>query len=238
MIEHAFASEDIRDGGVVLLVDKPLGWTSYQVVRKIRSLFNVRRVGHAGTLDPKATGLLIVCTGKKTKQVPLLMSLEKEYIGTLELGIRTASFDTETGVTERRGFSHITETMLREGAARMVGALRQRPPMYSALKVNGHPLYRYARRGEEVERAEREVLVREFAITASDLPRADFRVVCSKGTYVRSLVDDLGQQLGCGATLIALRRIRIGAFSVEESWTMERLTQLSGELGLAKQKAS
>ncbi len=228
----------IRDDGAVLLIDKPLDWTSYQVVRKIRALFNVRRVGHAGTLDPKATGLLVVCIGAKTKQVPSLMSMEKEYVGAMELGIRTPSFDLETPVSERRAFDAVTPAMIAQATGALVGEIAQRPPMYSALKFEGRPLYRYARKGEEIERPARMVTVKEFAVTAMDLPRVEFRVVCSKGTYIRTLVDDVGERLGCGATLVALRRTRIGALSVDAAWTMDRLADVSREYGLAKQKVA
>ncbi len=238
MIPSPVPWESIREEGAVLPVDKPMDWTSYQVVRKIRSLFNVRRVGHAGTLDPKATGLLVVCTGAKTKQVPSLMSMEKEYVGAMELGIRTPSFDLETPVSERRSFDHVTSELIVQATAALVGEILQRPPMYSALKFEGRPLYRYARKGEEIERPARIVVVKEFTVLSVDLPRVEFRVVCSKGTYIRSLVDDVGQRLGCGATLVALRRTRIGALSVDAAWTMDRLADVSREFKLAKQKAS
>ena len=214
--------------GEILLIDKPLGWTSFDVVKRIRWSFDLEKVGHAGTLDPKATGLLIVCTGKKTKAIGRFVGLEKEYIGTLELGIRTPSHDTETEVTEQRPFGDVTMEKLRTAVEKFLGKQLQKPPMYSAVKYGGKPLYKYARKGRSVEREPKEVEVCEFAITGFEPPRADFRIVCSKGTYVRTLVDDLGQKLGCGATLLALRRTRIGQYHVSQAMTVEQLENTRG----------
>jgi tRNA pseudouridine55 synthase len=207
----------------MLLIDKPLDWTSFDVVKKVRFTFQTRKVGHAGTLDPKATGLLIVCTGKRTKEIDQFVGLEKEYTGTLELGIRTPSFDSETEVSERGDSSAITDEAIFAAVAQMIGTQLQMPPMYSALKYGGRPLYRYARAGKTVVREPREILVSAFAIEAIRRPYVDFRVVCSKGTYVRTLVDDIGQKLGCGASLSALRRTRIGQFHVDDATTIEQL---------------
>jgi tRNA pseudouridine55 synthase len=236
MTDGSQRSWDFREGGEVLFIDKPLEWTSYQVVRKVRSLFDVRKVGHAGTLDPKATGLLILCTGKRTRELDRYMGLEKEYVGTMELGIRTPSFDLETEVSERRSLEGISQARIEDAAKTLTGTIHQEPPMYSAVKHAGTPLYRYARRGEVVERKTREVMVDRFEIEQIDIPVARFRIVCSKGTYVRSLVDELGQRLGCGATLTSLRRVRIGPHRVEEAWSMDRLTELSGSLGLERRR--
>jgi tRNA pseudouridine55 synthase len=207
----------------MLLIDKPLDWTSFDVVKKIRSTFRTRKVGHAGTLDPKATGLLIICTGKCTKGIDRFVGLEKEYTGTFELGIRTPSFDSETAVSERSDFSAIRDEAIYAAVAQMVGTQMQVPPMYSALKYGGRPLYRYARAGRTVVREPREILVSDFAVEAIRCPYVDFRVVCSKGTYVRTLIDDIGQKLGCGASLSALRRTRIGQYHVQDATTIEQL---------------
>ncbi len=225
---------DFRDAGEVLLVDKPVDWTSFDVVKKTRALFNVRKVGHAGTLDPKATGLLILCTGRQTKNILDFQDAEKEYVGTLELGVRTPSFDSETEVIETRDYTGITEEGLRYAAAKFVGRTLQMPPMYSAAKMEGKPLYQYARKGQVVERQVREIEIKDFVVSRFVPPMADFRVVCSKGTYIRALAEDLGNELGCGCTLRALRRIRIGTYRVEEAMTIEELQQLRDALGLGQ----
>jgi tRNA pseudouridine55 synthase len=230
----SWTAETFRDPGVTLFIDKPLDWTSYQVVRKIRSLFNVKKVGHAGTLDPKATGLLILCTGKRTKEIAGYMGLEKEYEGAFELGIRTPSFDLETEVMERKDFSRISAESIVDAASQMTGDCSQLPPMYSALKKNGKPLYTYARKGQEIAREERMVRIERFDILAIELPRVEFRVVCSKGTYVRSLVDDLGRRLGCGATLAALKRTRIGPHTLAEASSVGELNITSQDLGIVR----
>lgn len=207
----------------MLLIDKPLDWTSFDVVKKVRSTFQTRKVGHAGTLDPKATGLLIICTGKCTKEIDQFVGLEKEYTGTFELGIRTPSFDSETAISEHGDYSELTGESILAVVAQMIGTQLQMPPMYSALKYGGRPLYRYARAGRTVVREPREILVSAFAIEAIRRPYVDFLVVCSKGTYVRTLVDDIGQKLGCGASLNALRRTRIGQYHVNDATTIEQL---------------
>lgn len=219
-------SWDFNGAGEMLLVDKPLDWTSFHVVKKVRFLFQASKVGHAGTLDPKATGLLIVCTGKKTKTFDQFVGLEKEYIGTFELGIRTPSYDTETEIIERKDFSGVTLDQLKEAASRFVGKQLQKPPMYSAAKYNGKPLYKFARKGRTVERQAKEIEITQFEIVSFALPMVEFRVVCSKGTYIRSLVDDLGQVLNCGAVLKSLRRTRIGGFHVNDALSIEELERL------------
>lgn len=217
---------DFQENGEMLLVDKPLDWTSFDVVKKIRSLFNVRKVGHAGTLDPKATGLLIVCTGKQTKTLDLFLNAEKEYTGTFELGVRTPSCDSETEVIETKSYAHVTPKLLDQAITKFKGKVLQTPPMYSAAKKDGKPLYWYARDGKNVERSAREIEVMDFRITKCSFPMIDFTVVCSKGTYIRTLIDDLGVELGCGCTLRSLRRIRIGSYNVEHAMTIQDLMSL------------
>ena len=209
----------------MMLIDKPVDWTSFDIVRKVRALFRVRKVGHAGSLDPRATGLLIVCTGKQTKTIDTFVNAEKEYTGSFRLGIRTPSFDLETEVMERIDPSGVSEQAVTETAASFLGHQLQKPPMYSAAKYGGTPLYRYARRGKIVEREDREITVARFDILSVEMPDVAFRIVCSKGTYIRSLVDAFGMKLGCGATLTELRRTRIGALQVRDAMTVEQLIE-------------
>jgi tRNA pseudouridine55 synthase len=223
MIEGNVRDCGIQIEGEVLFIDKPIDWTSFDVVRKVRTLFNIKKVGHAGTLDPKATGLLIVCTGKKTKNIENFMGLEKEYIGTCEIGIRTPSFDRETEVCEYKDPSEVDITRVLETAKGFFGRQLQIPPMYSAIKYGGIPLYQYARAGRTVERAEREIDILKFEIQNFYRPYIDFCIVCSKGTYIRSLINEFGQRLGCGAVLNTLRRMRIGEYKVENAKTLEQL---------------
>ncbi|MDU8884938.1 tRNA pseudouridine(55) synthase TruB [Yeosuana sp. MJ-SS3] len=209
--------------GQVLLIDKPLHWTSFQVVNKlrweIRKAFKIKKikVGHAGTLDPLATGLLIICTGKMTKQIDSFQGQEKEYTGTIVLGSTTPSFDLETEFNETFQTQHITEALIHETTKQFIGNIQQFPPIFSAVKKNGKRLYEFARAGEHVEIKLREVNISEFAITKIDLPEVQFRVVCSKGTYIRSLAHDFGKALNSGAHLSVLRRTKIGEFSVEKA---------------------
>ena len=218
LLPHDFSME-----GEVLFLDKPLHWTSFDVVKKVRVLFDVRKVGHAGTLDPNATGLLIVCTGKKTKSIEQFVGLEKEYTGTCKIGERTPSFDTETAAHEWRDSSGVTEPQIQEAAQSYIGKQLQVPPMYSAVKYGGKPLYRYARAGRTLDRVEREIDVSCFDIINMSGPYIDFCIACSKGTYIRSLIDEFGMRLGCGATLTALRRTRIGDHRVANAMTIEQL---------------
>jgi len=213
--------------GEMFLVRKPKGWTSFDVVNKIRGVFHVPKVGHAGTLDVMATGLLIVCTGRKTKELEQFAGLEKEYHATMVLGACTESFDAETPVVEVHSTATITEDMVRATVDTFVGYQRQLPPMWSAAKVGGKRLYKYAREGITVERRQREILVRSIQVTRVDVPEVDFTVVCSKGTYVRTLVDDIGRKLGCGAYLAALERSRIGEYSLDDAVSIEDLVQYS-----------
>lgn len=215
----------------VLFIDKPLDWTSYDVVRRVQKLFNVKKVGHAGTLDPKATGLLIICVGKKTKEIHTYLNLDKEYVGTMELGVRTPSYDSETEVIEYNDFRNVTHEQIYSIAKNFVGTQQQVPPMYSAVKIHGKPLYKYARRGKDIPRTARIVTIHAFDITGINLPYIDFRVVCSKGTYVRSLINDFGNALGCGATLRALRRTRIGSYSVDAALSVDSLEALLHQEG-------
>ena len=212
--------------GEILLVDKPSGWTSFDVVNKIRHTFGVRRVGHAGTLDPLATGLLIVCTGKRTREVQQYVGLEKEYEAEMELGAITPSYDAETEVTLRRSIEGVTESRIRETLAQFVGEQQQLPPLWSAVKVGGRRLYEYARKGKDVERPPREIEITAITPGRIALPAVCFTVVCSKGTYVRTLVHDIGERLGCGAFLRSLRRTRIGKYSVADAFTVDDLVQL------------
>lgn len=208
----------------VLPVDKPQGWTSFDVVKKVRALFDVKKVGHAGTLDPMATGLLIVLLRREaTKRQSDFMNLDKEYTGTFRLGETTASYDAETPVEERRPWQNVTDDAIDRERQSFLGTITQRPPMYSAVKVEGERLYKKARRGEKAPRPPRQVTVEAFDITGREGAAVRFRVICSKGTYIRSLAHDLGQALGCGAHLTALRRIAIGPFSVDSAWTIDQL---------------
>jgi tRNA pseudouridine55 synthase len=211
------------DEGELLLVDKPSGWTSFDVVKKIRSVLRQRKVGHAGTLDPLATGLLLVCTGKRTKTIDAYVGLEKEYEGGMVLGERTASFDAGTPVLERHSLEHVSEERVRSVLDEFTGPQEQVPPMWSAVKVKGKRLYSLARQGKTVERRPRQVMIHSLTPTRIALPEVNFTVVCSKGTYIRALVDDIGQRLGCGAYLRSLRRTRIGPYCLSDALTIEEL---------------
>jgi tRNA pseudouridine55 synthase len=213
--------------GEILLVDKPLNWTSFDVVHRVRDLFHVKKVGHAGTLDPKATGLLILCTGKKTKEIDTFTGQEKEYEGIMQLGATTVSFDSETPEQDQKDFLRIDEKQILDVFSTFVGVQLQIPPMYSALKYGGKPLYKYARKGRSLERQPREITISEFTLIKMDLPLVYFRVVCSKGTYIRSIVDECGKKLLCGAYLKELRRTRIGSLSLQQALQIEDLHSLS-----------
>lgn len=222
MSNNPLEVEDYKEGQVIL-IDKPLEWTSFQVVNKMRWLikknFGLKKikVGHAGTLDPLATGLLIICTGKFTKKIDTYQAQEKEYTGTFTLGATTPSYDLETEIDQEFDISQITSEEIKEAVKQFIGEIQQQPPVYSALKKDGKRLYEFARNGEEVEIPFRTVTVSEFEITNIDLPNVDFRVVCSKGTYIRSLANDFGKALDNGAHLSALRRTKIGDFSVDDA---------------------
>lgn len=207
----------------VLLINKPLGWTSFDVVNKLRKKIGIKKIGHAGTLDPLATGLLIICTGKLTKRIDEFQGQEKEYTGQLVIGQTTPSHDLETEVSERVDISEIDATRIKQAAARLTGTLEQVPPVHSAIKVNGKRAYAFARKGRNVELKPRAVTVSAFEITKIDLPTIEFRIVCSKGTYIRSLVRDFGADLGVGAYLAALCRTRIGEFSLTQALSLEEI---------------
>jgi len=214
--------EDYKEGKV-LLIDKPLNWTSFQVVNKIRWLikqkFEIKKikVGHAGTLDPLATGLLILCTGKFTKKIETYQAQVKEYTGTITLGGTTPSYDLESEINQTYDFSTITSEEINAATQQFIGEIQQQPPIFSALKKDGKRLYEYARAGEDVEIPTRTIHISEFEITNIELPNVEFRVVCSKGTYIRSLAHDFGKALNNGAHLSALRRTKIGDFSVADA---------------------
>ena len=216
---------DVPDEGEMILIDKPLTWTSFDVVKKLKWACKFKKIGHAGTLDPLATGLLILCTGKKTKQIDTYQAQEKEYEGTLVLGKTTPSVDLETEFDQEFPVEHISQDALADAARQLTGVLQQFPPIYSAVRVDGERLYKKARRGESVEIKPREVTVKLFEVTTEDFPSIHFRIVCSKGTYIRSLVRDFGQILESGAYLSALRRTRIGDFSVSDSIPMDEFIQ-------------
>lgn len=213
--------------GEIILIDKPLGWTSFQVVNKIRwlirSTFGIKKikVGHAGTLDPLASGLLILCTGKMTKSIEQFMGQEKEYTGTFTLGATTPSYDLETEIDHTFPIDHITEELLQTTLDQFVGTIDQYPPVFSALKKDGKRLYEFAREGVEVEIPTRKVTIRSFELTQKAIPKVDFKVICSKGTYIRSLANDYGKALNSGAHLSTLRRTRIGKFNIEQAVSIE-----------------
>lgn len=222
--------------GHVLLIDKPLHWTSFQVVNKlrweIRQAFNIKKikVGHAGTLDPLATGLLVICTGKLTKQIDTFQAQIKEYTGTFVLGSTTPSFDLETEIDQTFPTEHITDGLIHQATSQFIGDIQQFPPVFSAIKKDGKRLYEFARAGEAVEIKPRQVHISEFEITKINDLHVDFRVVCSKGTYIRSLANDFGKALNSGAHLSALRRTKIGDFDVDNATSIENfIQQLSSE---------
>ncbi len=216
--------------GELLLVNKARGWTSFDVVRKLRSIFGIKKIGHSGTLDPMASGLLVICTGRKTKEMEALKGLEKEYEGVMELGARTRSFDRETEIIDRRPIDNISAAKVRSLFQEFVGEIEQVPPIYSAVKIRGRRLYKYARKGKEIDRPSRQVRISRFEPIEIRLPEVTFRLVSSKGTYVRSLVNDFGERLECGAYLKSLVRKRVGEFRLEDALSIEEYERLSGEL--------
>ena len=211
--------------GELLLVNKPYRWTSFDVVGKIRNAFKPLKlkVGHAGTLDPLATGLLVICTGKFTKKIDEYQAQEKEYTGTMILGATTPSYDMETEIDTRFDLSSLTEEVIRKNTTNFIGDLQQYPPVHSAVRIDGERLYEKARRGETVELKTRPVTVTAFELTRIELPEVDFRVVCSKGTYIRSLVHDFGKALHNGAYLSKLRRTRSGNFHIDDAFEVMEL---------------
>ncbi len=211
----------------VLLVDKPADHTSHDVIARLRGMLRMKRIGHAGTLDPMATGVLVVLVGKATKASQYLMSLDKEYTGTIKLGAVTNTQDAEGEVLETRPVPPLTDTEVKTLAASFMGDQYQTPPMFSAIKIDGVPLYKKAREGEEVEREPRFIRVSGFDLTRIAIPEIDFVLRCSKGTYVRTVAHDFGQKAGCGAHLSALRRTATGKFRIEQCLTLEQIQKLS-----------
>lgn len=207
--------------GRLLLINKPLRWTSFDVVNKLRYKLKIKKIGHAGTLDPLATGLLIICSGKMTKRIDEYQAQEKEYTGKFVIGQTTPSHDLETEVSEKKDISSISEEQIHSATKKFIGAIQQIPPIHSAIKVDGKRSYNLAREGKEVELKPREVTVSEFEITSIDKPVIGFRIVCSKGTYIRSLARDFGNELGVGAYLSELCRTRIGNYKLEQAISVE-----------------
>lgn len=220
-------AQDFLDGQL-LLIDKPLHWSSFQAVNKLKyalkrfsPALSKIKIGHAGTLDPLASGLLLVCTGKSTKTIPELQGMVKEYTGTFFLGATTPSYDLETDIDATFSIAHIDQALLEATSKRFIGNIMQQPPVFSAIKKDGKRLYEHARKGETVTIASREVTIYAFELTRIALPEVSFRVVCSKGTYIRSLAHDFGKALSCGGYLAALRRTKIGAYDVAEAISPE-----------------
>ena len=207
--------------GRVLLIDKPLHWTSFDAVRKIRNLVRIKKVGHAGTLDPLATGLLIICTGKFTKKINEYQAQEKEYTGSFTLGAVTPTYDLESEPRDLKNIDLITEEILLATTKQFLGEINQVPPIHSAVKQQGKPVYLAARKGHDVKLEPRKITIREFEIIKTEMPIVYFRVVCTTGTYIRSLANDFGAALGCGAYLSSLCRTRIGEFSLEQAVSIE-----------------
>jgi tRNA pseudouridine55 synthase len=207
--------------GQVLLIDKPLQWTSFDVIRRIRHLIKLKKVGHAGTLDPLATGLLIICTGRFTKKINEYMAREKEYTGTITLGAITPTYDLESKPENFKSLEGISGEKIKTTANNFLGEIMQVPPAHSAVKVEGKRVYELARKGKEVKLDPRKVFIKEFEITEVELPVVQFRVVCSTGTYIRSLANDFGEALACGAYLSSLRRTSIGEFKIEDALSMQ-----------------
>jgi len=213
-----------KDEGRVLLIDKPFEWTSFDVVNKLRFKLKIKKIGHAGTLDPLATGLLIICVGKMTKRIEEFMGLEKEYTGKFVIGQTTPSYDLETPVTDPKDISGITDTMVHTATLPFFGKISQLPPLHSAIKIGGRRAYEFARQGKEVTLQPREVEISQFEITGIALPEISFRIVCSKGTYIRSVARDFGEALGVGAYLSHLCRTRIGSYHLKDAVKIEEVT--------------
>ena len=226
-----FTPEDFKTGQI-LVFDKPLEWTSFQLVNKVRWLIRKScgikkiKVGHAGTLDPLATGVLVICTGKFTKKIPELQGTEKEYTGTFTLGATTPSYDMETEVDKTYDTAHIADEDLDGAALQLTGEIEQTPPVFSALKKDGKRLYEYARKGEDVKLESRPVTIHKFEVDGRRFPEVDFRIVCSKGTYIRSMANDFGIALGSGAYLSSLKRTRVGEFTIEEALDLQSFEKL------------
>ncbi len=207
----------------MILIDKPIGWTSFDVVNKLRYKLKIKKIGHAGTLDPLASGLLILCTGKMTKRIDEFQAQEKEYTGKFIIGKSTPSHDLETEVSESKDISSVSEEQIYLAAKKLTGVIQQVPPLHSAIKVDGKRAYKLARKGSDLELKPREVTISQFEITSIQKPEIHFRIVCSKGTYIRSLARDFGNNLGVGAYLTGLCRTRIGEFKLEDALTPDQI---------------
>ncbi|MCL5027575.1 MAG: tRNA pseudouridine(55) synthase TruB [Bacteroidetes bacterium] len=214
-----FSTIDFHSGEAIL-IDKPSGWSSFKVVYKIRQAIHEKKIGHAGTLDPLATGLLIICTGKKTKEISKFQDFEKTYSGTILLGKTSASMDLESSITESKPVENITADQILKTRDSFLGNILQTPPMFSAVKMHGKSLYKLARKGKTIEREPREVVIHKFELKRINLPEIEFEIVCSKGTYIRAIANDFGEKLGCGGLLSSLRRTKIGNYSVDDAWNV------------------
>jgi tRNA pseudouridine55 synthase len=215
--------QPIPEEGKILLINKPIKWTSFDAVNKIRYRLKTKKVGHAGTLDPLATGLLIICVGKMTKRIEEFMGMEKEYTGKFVIGQTTPSYDLETEVSEKKDISEVTHEKIQQAATSLSGAINQIPPMHSAIRVGGRRAYKFAREGKDIVLQARAVEIRIFEITNIQLPEVSFRIVCSKGTYIRSIARDFGEVLGTGAYLAELCRTRIGDYLLKNALTLEQV---------------
>lgn len=209
----------------VINLDKPKGITSHDAVMRVKRLMKTRRVGHAGTLDPMATGVLVICVGEATKFVSMITDMDKQYLAVMKLGQRTDTYDAEGAVTAEAGYGRITREAALEVIGRYLGRTMQMPPMYSAIKQNGTPLYELARQGIEVQRPRREIVITELELTSFEPPYIGLSVTCGKGTYIRSLIDDIGEALGCHAHMTELRRTRVGSFKIEASALPDEILQ-------------
>lgn len=224
--------------GEILCIDKPKGWTSFDAVKRLRGGLQRRlglkrfKVGHAGTLDPLATGVLLVCTGKGTKRIDELQASSKEYVAVLELGATTPSFDLETEIDSRHPYEHLTREEVERALDSFRGEIMQVPPVYSAVKIDGKRAYKYARKGHDVELKAKPLVISELEVIDFNLPKVTLRVGCSKGTYIRALARDIGEALGCGAHLTDLRRTRIGDYDISECMTIEEALRLIAETEL------
>ena len=220
-----YTKEDFEQGQM-LLINKPLEWTSFDVIQRLRKIINIRKIGHAGTLDPLATGLLIICTGKFTKKINEYMAQEKEYTGTFTLGATTPTYDRESKPENFKPFEHLTTEEIKLATLQFNGEILQLPPAHSAIKVGGKRLYELARQGKEVKLEPRKVTIKEFEIVKIESPVIHFRVVCTTGTYIRSLAKDFGDVLQCGAYLSSLCRTRIGNYSVNDAYSIEAFSEM------------
>lgn len=229
-----FREEGDFQAGAVIVIDKPLRWTSFDVVNKVRIClkrkFGKIKVGHAGTLDPLASGVVIVCVGKETKEIERYMGEEKEYVAEITFGHTTPSYDLETSFNGTFTYEHVNRMLMEEVITRFVGEIEQYPPIFSAVRVDGVRAYEKARKGDEVEMKSRRVTIREIEIVKMELPVVELRIVCSKGTYIRSLAHDLGQACGSGSYLSALRRSRVGGFKVEDACRMNEVVETLQEM--------